>query len=586
MSLKKPQNPNKITQKETEDLLKNELFEIHQEIEAYKYRPNDNFLIDKLKELNALKTAVVRMFGLNSKYNSSIRRTGRLIRLKLLKNVDDIISAATPPGQASPIEQLFDPNPQLVGPNTALLDRYKANINAEFASFSQDARPIDAHQVYNEYLNIFNGSRIFTLKSETFTQDQEYQIGSSEAPNMQNIKYYGEGDYDTQCLLEAIIYRIKINTNFSNSKINKLISSYTYDPDADDLQNQAQDDLFTIFTVYGIVKRMTVFIATGYLDPNMRYLKEFKDWVDEEDEKSDPGITQLLLKRIGIMTELLWYVLLNWPIKLSPGLANNPSYNVKLYAGIGTSLSDANYGGFIGKIFLDERPHASGSCFHDVPNSENPQYPNKLEPIVSRDFVSTAYSFDAAAKFCKKNDCTNYCMLEFILEPGQTLPFIGASANEAEVLLKPGNIYRFIKRYKVTYTRQGFVRPEDMLIFVYQFRLINDTNSSLDVVPLPDPDPYAVSEAMPGPASFDFSSHPDWSVRINAFIDAFSGLAGVPSAVTPTQAVSSLSLPGLGGSKSKSKTKRRKHYKTKRRSNKKRRTNKNKNKNKTKGRRI
>jgi hypothetical protein len=156
-------------------------------------------------------------------------------------------------------------------------------------------------------------------------------------------------------------------------------------------------------------------------------------------------------------------------------------------------------------------------------------------------------------------------MLEFILEPGKTLPFIGASANEAEVLLKPGNIYRFIKRYKVQYTRQGFTGSQDMLIYVYQFLLMNDENISL---PRTD-------------EAFDFSSHPDWSVGINAFKDAFSDLAGVARVNTATHDISSLSQ-NSGGSKYK--TKKRKQCKSKRRSNKKRRTNKNKRK--TKRRRI
>jgi hypothetical protein len=577
----------------TEDI-KQSLFEIHKEIEAYDDDgSNATFLIDKLNELEALKQHP----GFKDIFNSSIRKTGRLIRLKLLKNAvknADIIvaeaEAEAEAGQESPIDTLFQPEP-----NTPLMEKCKTIIDGEIAnSLDPDADP-NPEQVYQDYLFSFKNSRIFTLKSyenedinpacssstsHTFIQDGIYDVGNYvNAKNGPDVifhrKYYDLNDYDTQNLLIAINYRNTIQRIYPDSKINKLISSYTYDPDADDLQSQAQDNLFSVLTVYGIVKRMTVFFATGVIDPNMRFLEAFKIWVDDADDMADPRITHLLLKRIGVMTELLWHVLRMWPIELlsiAEAEAENFKcpYNVKLYAGIGTSSKDANYQVFIAGLFSEASLH-----LHAPQNPQNTQpqpEPEQNKAIISRDFVSTAYSFDAAARFCKAGNCPSnqYCMLEFILKSGQALPFIGSSANEAEVLLKPGNIYRFIKRYKVRYVRESFTGPQEMLIDMYQFLLTNDTNSELHVVPLPDPDPdpdpYAVSDAMSVSVPFNYSNHADWSARVNHFINEFSALAGIPSEHTSTQDVSSQSFGGFKkGRQRKTKGRRTNRRKTKRR---------------------
>jgi hypothetical protein len=456
----------------------------------------------KLNKLNALEKEMQRT-GIDIdtsdiiqlKHNITVLITEK--QLKSTKNiVDDIVKKTI-----ETTLQGEDVGPEIVKqtiekeytPNTPLIDACKRIIDAEFTAIGPPPPPpgnlpAAPDDPYQSYLNTFDGFRIFTLRSETFGQDAIYNIGAydSNVPDPQYDqykKYYNRGDFDTQCLLLAIIFRIMIDNMFHDSEINLLTSSYTHDPDPDDLYDSAENNIFNIFTVYGIVKRITAFIKSGNLDASMRYLRALKEWISEEDPRGEnPEISQLLLKRIGIMTELLWYVLSRWPVVILPPVQGMVRpYNVKLYAGIGTQTSDANYEIFVAGLFNNIAQHTPPECFH---NQQAPQYPQGQE-IISRDFVSTAYSFDAAAKFCKILGCgqqgvTNiFCMLEFILEPGKQLPFIGSSANEAEVLLKPGNIYQFIKRYKVQYVRLSRGSDEPMIIYIYQFLLVNDQNTML-----------------------------------------------------------------------------------------------------------
>ena len=601
-------------------------------------------------------------------------------------------------------------------PNIALLNQEKSAINANFVSYMQtiipqmqialssppfisanpDLQPIwlsilpdlqsyfnlstnvppeppqfpnhpDPRPVYDNYLNNFNGHDIFTLKSEPFDPDGLYVIGRYDDPKNPahpHKKYYEPGDFDTKCLLVAILYRILLQGNFSDDVIYKIISSYTDDPDPDDLYDMAEEDIYRVFTVYGIVKRITAFIETGQIDKAMKYLTALKEWIEEEAERAaDPRISQKLLKRIGTMVELLWYILYKWPVIIPPSQQRNQEpgqeqeaevemvvqiqrkpiqkktnqkktnqkktnqkkqipaqeNNVKLYAGIGTSSKDANYDVFVQSLFDEENPNnmiffpsmtlktdeqlqeqpgaqidilpdvgddipqaEPDECFHDSDNPRYPERPGQL--IISRDFVSTAYSFDAAVKFCKALGCLNLCMLEFILLSGSILSFVGSSANEAEVLLKPGNAYQFIKRYKVSYTRLNRGGQDELkIIFVYQFLLLDQNNTIL-----PRKMPTRVTFTS-SPNSLDLSKHKDWSETINLFIIKFGILVGLPGAMdrSNTMPSSKRSKPGAGGSnlkqksksnhKSKRKTKQKiqlnKRRKTKRRTNK-RRTNK------------
>jgi hypothetical protein len=367
---------------------------------------------------------------------------------------------------------------------------------------------------------------------------------------------------------------------------------------------------------------MTAFFATGRIDTDMRYLKAFKAWIeDPENGLGDPIITAFLLKRIGVMTELLWYVLYSWRIQISDCYANvqphiNPC-NVKLYAGIGTSTRDANYQVFIAGLFpgaanlYAEDPHDTGA-FHtgsQADPGQPPVYPCQLQPpsvlcdppinITSRDFVSTAYSFDAATRFCKPGPVPEvYCMLEFILGPGKKLPFIGSSAHEAEVLLKPGNIYQFIKRYRVKYLRHSFTGPQKMLIYIYQFLLVDDTNTILTFQHLPDDlrDPLDPKPLPPELyTQFDYSNHYYWSIRVNHLMRVFALMANTDLGRVGTLDGSSIDPDAdSGGSKSKHKTNRKtkrrnqqnKRRKTKRRQYKRRKTKRRTNKRRTNKRRT
>ena len=564
--------------KEKEKQILRALRVLETEIEQYSNYANlnDPFLTKKLKELEALKKKISIQFG--NKYNSNLRKIGRLITRKQLEKLNVIDNIIDPPLHPDPnldqdqdqmaVDEMAAVEKAYI-PNTPLIDARKRIIDAEFTGFGSPPPPppppgnlpAAPDDPYQGYLNTFDGHRIFTLRSETFVQDTMYNIGAYNSGPNPYKKYYDRGDFDTECLLLAIIFRILIDIQFHDSEINKLISSYTHDPDPDDLYDEAENDIFGIFTVYGIVKRITAFIKSGNLDASMRYLRALKEWISEEDPRGEnPGISQLLLKRIGIMTELLWYVLSIWPVVIpDPQESMVEPYNVKLYAGIGTQTSDANYEIFVAGLFNNIAEHTPPRCFHNEPDP--PQYP-QLQQIISRDFVSTAYSFDAAAKFCKILGCgqqgvTNiFCMLEFILEPGKQLPFIGSSANEAEVLLKPGNIYRFIKRYKVQYVRLSRGNDEPMIIYIYQFLLVDDQNTRL-YGPQVNYDQIVSRKKRSADeikkSDFNFNNHPDWSITINAFIDEFSRSAKTPLKITSTQEV----VDEFGGSKKTRQTKRR-----------------------------
>ena len=475
-------------------------------------------------------------------------------------------------------------------PASTLIDACKGMINNEFQSFLPLPLlppPPPSGEPYQGYLHTFGGHRVFTLKSycpegppcQTFQPDHLqpppplYDIGSYDSDSDplydQYKKYYAPPDFDTQCLLQAILYRNIIKNQHTNSEINKLISSYTDDPDPDDLYGEAEKNIFDIHIVYGIVKRITAFIQTKNIADSMRYLTALKEWIAEEASQADNlEISQLLLKRIGIMTELLWHVLSKWPVRIPDCPVIAPEIapviapeigpcNVKLYAGIGTQISDANYEIFVAGLFSGiDLPN----CFHN----QAPQYPPvPNQQIISRDFVSSAYSFDAAAKFCKILKCaqpgqTNiFCMLEFILLPGKQLPFIGSSANEAEVLLKPGNVYQFIKRYKVKYVRFSTRGEEPMIIYIYQFLLTDDQNTLSTKNNIHENNIHENKKLKDG---FDYSSHPNWSEEINAFVDELSRLAGISQRRIPTLNVTRV----IGGSKRRS-------NKTKRQTNKRRR---------------
>lgn len=631
MSKKRPgENPSKEELQERQERQEfDQLYNIiDKEIEDYQGL-NTTILMRKLEELKALKNHP------GFTIDTGIRKTARLINKKLLEinaRIADIIVEASNRAEASQAESMEQDDvaaslspaevipDKYFKPNTELMKKCKRLIDDEFPP------PEDNHfnphfnpeKVYTEYLLSFKEKRIFTLTSyenehvydpanlacsgQTFIPDRTYDVGryndvETVTPANFHRKYYDQGDFDTKNLIRAINYR-NIIENLPGSKIHLLISSYTYDPDPDDLQSQAEDDFYTIFTVYGIVKRMTAFFATGVIAPDMRYLRAFKSWVETGDDMGEPIITHLLLKRIGVMTELLWYILLMWPIKIFKSQELTVPANVKLYAGIGTSTRDANYQVFIASLFTDQVRHQyrqGVNCFHGYENPIYPDYIHDIHDITSRDFVSTAYSFDAATRFCKVGECQNreYCMLEFILTEGKTLPFIGSSANEAEVLLKPGNIYRFVKRYKVKYIREIHTGNEAMLIYIYQFLLIDDTNPFLPVVPLPlPPSPEKVSVldvaseyAVPGPVvapvlvPFDFSNHDHWSRYVNWFKYVFAQMAGIPPSDEQTQelladfaaAAAASQQMKIAGSKTKT-NKRRRQFKTKRRRTKRRRT--------------
>jgi hypothetical protein len=517
--------------------------------------------VDTLTELEQLEQQLNQLYREGRSTNDrDIRRLkyniGRLKTLNLIKNVENIdvivqktIRPDIPPANVTAkVESDID---KVYTPNTLLIDACKIIIDGEFPP-PPPVQPVLPGEPYQGYLNTFNGHRIFTLKSEIFVSDNLqpilYDIGAynSRVPYPlydQYKKYYNQGDFDTISLFMAIFYK---NSSIQpNSQIDLLTSSYTHDPDPDDLYDEAENDIFRIFTVYGIVKRITAFIKSGNLDASMRYLRALKDWIVEENSRADePRISQLLLKRIGIMTELLWYVLSRWPVIIPDPVQDMVGpYNVKLYAGIGTQTSDANYEVFVAGLFNNIAQHTPPQCFH---NQQAPEYPvlnqdGTNRQIISRDFVSTAYSFDAASKFCKILGCgqqgvTNiFCMLEFILEPGKQLPFIGSSANEAEVLLKPGNVYQFIKRYRVKYTRLLRGNDEPMIIYIYQFLLINDRN---DILPVKDfVSTKQKIKKQKGLGVFNFNNHSNWSVTVNDFITEFSRLAGISNTYIASQEV-------------------------------------------------
>ncbi len=102
-----------------------------------------------------------------------------------------------------------------------------------------------------------------------------------------------------------------------------------------------------------------------------------------------------------------------------------------------------------------------------------------------------------------EGDC-NKCMIEILMPAGSKLTYIGESTNEAEILFKPGDKFRYIRRYNVTIDRGE-------LITVYQYRLIDDNNNENGGV--------------------DYLDHATWSMQGNTLATRVSVATGLPTEI-------------------------------------------------------
>ena len=309
-----------------------------------------------------------------------------------------------------------------------------------------------------------------------------------------NPVYYldDENNQVTQCLKKAVEFRLLLKSlKPENPIVNRLISAYTADQDWDDVVNEFDmRDIGNTTVIYGFVKEMMQFLVTGKIYEASILFQTYKDLIesilDDDDDSQSAKTAKIddltkkienLLRRVGLMTEVLWNVLNMWPFRVP---SDGPS--IKLYVGIGIDNTDPNYYNFVGNLFNSQQVDNDVNNFIHRNQSVASPRPDIL--ITSSHFVSSSYSFDAAARFCKNRhqgvnridiNTTIRCMLEIIVPPGFALPLIANSSNEAEVLLKPGNVYRFVNRYPKIYDRK--------YIYIYQFVLINDTNPYIPITP-------------------------------------------------------------------------------------------------------
>jgi hypothetical protein len=337
----------------------------------------------------------------------------------------------------------------------------KAKSTQEFSSLPMDEssdtksssdddeipEPPDLNAVFGKYLA---GAGNFTINSEPI---QDREIVDLRTPSDKKRQFV-RGQFDTECLLFVIIFfNILQNMDIDHPLVKTLTDAYKADNDDDDLM---QMDLFDINVPYNILKPLCYFILNGTVD-NRGIIASLIDWIKEDDQ--DLGNIKKLeeiLRRIGLKTECLNLTLANWPFIIPrdiPG-TRGPK-DIKVYSGIGTTPEDANFLNFV---------YPLTGALH--------------QPIIGSFTLSTAYGFDQAARFCKSYN-KNFCMLEIILGPGIQLSLIAESANEAEILLKMGNIYIFKKMYYLIYirSRPGIEGNEPMHIAVYQFELVDSSNS-------------------------------------------------------------------------------------------------------------
>jgi hypothetical protein len=304
----------------------------------------------------------------------------------------------------------------------------------------------------------------------------------------------------------AVKFKQFLSSNGMYNNILKLIEGYREEIDADDLMRRASENRYSASLPYGIIKwMMTTTNVTNV--GNMRLVRKIQECIEcrddpdcDEDEKADCDIylsvieNGSLLKRIQILAERLWNVLYYWPIRVPHGLV------IQAYVGIGNKPRNANFMQFVVPALENEERVLAGEC-HNV-GRDTPSV-----TITSNVFVSSSYSFQAACKFMyqlysgEDEDVCNRCMIEILMPADSKLTYIGESTNEAEILFKPGDVFRYIRRYDVT-IHAGEV------ITVYQYQLINDNNNENNGV--------------------DYLDHATWSMQGNTLATRVSAATELP----------------------------------------------------------
>jgi hypothetical protein len=318
----------------------------------------------------------------------------------------------------------------------------------------------DLDRVFRDYLE-----SSFTIDSELILNGTEVNLLITPRAKV----FFIRNQFATECLINAIIFFETLKTTvFPHPVTNPALTSYKNDDDPDDTISMAKRNLFDIRVPYGLLKSLCFFILTGEVN-NRGIIASLIEWIKDGDEDLGTIVNILTLeeicRRIGLQAEILCLILKKWVFIIPRDITGTfDPKNIKVYSGIGTSIEDANFLNFVAPLTVPGPPIIG-------------------QPIISSFMLSTAFGFDQASLFCKSDD-TYFNMLEIILGPGIQLSLIAESANEAEILLKMGNVYIFKKSYKLIYQRsrpgiEGSPPEGVMNITVYQFELVDSSNTEV-----------------------------------------------------------------------------------------------------------
>ena len=377
-----------------------------------------------------------------------------------LKIVKDEVADTNPDMSAVPLQKQVTQDFSSLSPND---DPPNDEPSDDESSDDEPPRPPpvksppDLDRVFRDYL------------AESFTIDSD-SIANGETVNLlitpRAKVFFRRNQFATECLINAIIFFETLKTTvFPHPVTNPALTSYKNDDDPDDTISMAKRNLFDIRVPYGLLKSLCFFILTGKVN-NRGIIASLIEWIKDGDEDLGTVVNILTLedicRRIGLQAEILCLSLSMWAFIIPRDIPGTfGPKNIKVYSGIGTSIEDANFLNFVAPLTVPGPPIIG-------------------QPIISSFMLSTAFGFDQAANFCKSDD-TYFNMLEIILGPGIQLSLIAESANEAEILLKMGNVYIFKKSYKLIYqrSRPGIEGEGVMNITVYQFELVNSSNTEV-----------------------------------------------------------------------------------------------------------
>ena len=141
----------------------------------------------------------------------------------------------------------------------------------------QPLKPSDLNIVYQTYLA---GVDTFIIASESIENEQEVNL----LRETQFKKPYSRGQFDTECLLFAIVFFNTLQKMpIDHPVIKVLTDAYKADNDDDDLM---QMGLYDVNVPYNILKPLCYFILNGIVN-NRGIIASLIGWIQEEDEEHE-----------------------------------------------------------------------------------------------------------------------------------------------------------------------------------------------------------------------------------------------------------------------------------------------------------